>query len=235
MPQPDAAPHPPPAPALPLQGLTLLLVEDSRAASDVMRLMAQRSGARLRRADTLHEARRHLARYRPDIVLVDLGLPDGSGLALIRDMAAEGPAAPVAIAVSGDPGLADAARAAGAAAFLAKPLPGLAAVQQLLIGHLTGHWPPAPEDLPLPSPDPLALHEDLARAADLLHQWGEDVTALHYLAGFLAGIARTAGDRALEDAARNMGDGAPGSRAGLRALLAARLRAGPPPLAAGLG
>ena len=71
-----------------LFAVTILLVEDSRSASEAIRLFAAESGARVRRADSLHAASRHLAIYRPNVVMVDLGLPDGDGMALIRHLAA---------------------------------------------------------------------------------------------------------------------------------------------------
>ena len=79
----DLLPARPPSQDRPLAGLTLLLVEDSRLACEAMRLICRRSGARLRRADTLEAAERHLRSYRPGAVVVDLHLPDGSGLDLL--------------------------------------------------------------------------------------------------------------------------------------------------------
>ena len=50
----------PSQPPLPLQGLMVLVVEDSRYAAEAMRLMCQRSGARLKRAEDLRTAQAHL-------------------------------------------------------------------------------------------------------------------------------------------------------------------------------
>ena len=92
--------HPPTADR-PLQGLTVLVVEDSRFASEAIRLLSLRSGARIRRADSLRAAHRHLRVYRPSIVIIDMGLPDGCGADLIRELAADTVRVPVLLAMSG--------------------------------------------------------------------------------------------------------------------------------------
>lgn len=210
-PDPVLLPPPLPRPAgggLPLQGVTLLAVEDSRLACDALRLFCQRSGARLRRAATLEEARAHLRVYRPDAVLVDLGLPDGRGEGLIRALAA-GPGRPGLLAMSGDPGGRAPALAAGADAFLEKPVPGLVVFQRTILPLLPGRAAALlPEDGPAAA-DPAALHDDLARAARALRA-GPGAEERRYLAGFLTGLARQTRDAALGEATaalRSPGEG----------------------------
>lgn len=201
MPMPDS---PRTLPLLPLQGVTILLVEDSRYVADACRLMAQCGGARLRRAATLATARRHLVTYRPDVLLVDMGLPDGSGSALLAEVAALAGPAPVLIAISGDPDAGPAALQAGARAFLAKPLPPLAEFHALLLRHLPDRPCVAlPPGTALRGPDPLALREDLLHAAQLLDH-PADAAQRAYLAGFLAGLARETGDGQLAGAAADL-------------------------------
>lgn len=216
----------PPGPALPLQGVTLLVVEDSRFACEALRLMAQRSGARMRRAATLSDARRHLSLYRPDVVLIDMGLPDGSGAALIRELAVCPPGGPLVLGMSGDAAQRGAALAAGAAGFAEKPIAGLAGFQTLLLRHLPGRGAsliPAAEVL---APDPLSLSEDLAHAAGLLAA-GPDADQRVYLAGFLTGVARSADDRALELAARALPAADPAAVRAVHGMVAVRLGRGP--------
>ncbi len=192
-----------PAPDRPLQGLTILLVEDSRFASEAMRLMCQRSGARLRRADCLRSAERHLQTYRPSAVIVDMGLPDGSGAGLIARLAGGQPRVPVILGTSGDADTRSAALTAGADGFLEKPIESLVAFQAAVLGAMPGRLVvvPRPESQPMPQPDPVAFRDDLTHAADLLDQARDD-GALDYVAQFLTGVAEVAHDPALSAAAR---------------------------------
>jgi len=92
----------PPTARRPLLGVTVLVVEDSRFACEALRLLCLRSGARIRRADTLEHARKHLGVYRPTVLIVDVGLPDGSGLDLIATCAKAIPRIDVILGTSGD-------------------------------------------------------------------------------------------------------------------------------------
>jgi DNA-binding NarL/FixJ family response regulator len=183
---------------LPLSGLTLLAVEDSRFASEALRLLCQRSGARLRRAETLAAARRHLFVYRPDVVLVDLGLPDGNGLDLIRELSKSRAGACLVLATSGDPALWSSALRAGAAGFLEKPVESVEGFQQSILRHLAGQVPLAGPEQHI-RPDPQALYDDLLNAAHLVE--GKSAAPRRYVADFVRGLARSTQDLALERAA----------------------------------
>jgi CheY-like chemotaxis protein len=214
-------------PVQPLQGLTILTVEDSRFASESLRLLCLRSDARLRRAESLEQADRHLSVYRPDIVIVDLGLPDGDGADLIRRLAWRRWPGLVVLGTSGNPAGHKAALAAGAAGFLPKPIDSLAHFQATVLGHLQAA-PPLPQDIdPAPlDPDRFALHDDLLRVADLLRA-AHDARSRHYVASFLGSLARSAQDRDMEQAAACAADTAL-ALPQLAALVAARLAAHPP-------
>ena len=216
----------PPTAARPLLGLTVLVVEDSRFACEALRLLCLRSGARIRRADCLRSARRHLQVYRPTVAIVDLGLPDGSGSDLIRELAQARPRVPVLLGTSGYLENEAVSLAAGAEGFLAKPIESLALFQEAILRHLPDEARPAgPRILPDEriSPDPIALRDDLMMAASLLSGHtesglqpganGPDDAALDYITGFLSGIARSAHDASLEAAAQALAkDRASGAR-----------------------
>ena len=189
----------PPTAERPLLGSIILVVEDSRHACEVMRLICQRSGARIRRAESLASAERHLRTYRPRLAVIDLGLPDGSGLELIERLTRDDAGIDGVIAVSGDDTLQEAALQAGAHAFLPKPLKSVCKFQKLAIELMPKELrPPSvhPPAIDKIEPDPVAIRDDLALAADLLRS-KPDKSTLTYAAGFLASLGKDTNDPSL--------------------------------------
>lgn len=66
----------------------VLIVEDDRDTRTMMAAWIGTQGFTVSQAASLQEARAQLEMRPPDLVLLDLHLPDGSGLALLRDSAA---------------------------------------------------------------------------------------------------------------------------------------------------
>ncbi len=202
----DLASHQTPTALRPLQGLTLLVVEDSRFASEAVRLLCTRSGARIRRADGLRAARKHLAVYHPSVLMVDVGLPDGSGLDLIEGLAGASPRIAVILGTSADPDMEHAVLAAGADGFIEKPIANLAQFQSAILRHLPAERQPpklrvVSEDQI--KPDRLAFQDDLVQVAGVLgSRRAED--SVDYITQFLGGVARTARDDDLDLAVRQL-------------------------------
>ncbi|MEM9716586.1 MAG: response regulator [Pseudomonadota bacterium] len=189
---------------LPLIGITILLVEDSRFYSEAVRLLSLRSGARLRRADSIKAAERHLAVYRPDVLIVDLGLPDGVGTDVI-EMAQGLDQRPAILATSGavENG-AELAREAGADLFLAKPMADLSAFQQVILRLCRDQSAGARRSLGVVGTTVMAdrksLVEDLERATGLLDR--DPI----YAAQFILSVAEAAEAHDLAQAARTAVD-----------------------------
>ncbi|MFA3918957.1 response regulator [Ruegeria hyattellae] len=203
---PFATAHVTPTIDRPLLGLTILVVEDSRYACEAMRLLCLRSGARIRRADNLRSARRHLRVYRPSCLIVDMGLPDGSGADLIAELALSVPRVPVILGISGDDQGEALAIAAGADGFLAKPVHSLAAFQNAVLSRMPtdNHYPPLVSiSDEMVEPDRVAYHDDMAHAATVMTEEAND-KILDYVAQFVRGVARSVQDTALVDAAERL-------------------------------
>ncbi len=229
----DTLAHALPAPTAerPLLGLTVLVIEDSRFACEAMRLLCLRSGARIRRADCLRAARRHLQVYRPSVVIADLGLPDGNGIDLIQELSSAQPRVDALLAISGDTHLATDALAAGADGFIEKPLTSLVQFQQIVLAALPASRQPKGlrmVDDESVKPDPIAYQDDMAHISDVLDDTS-DTKSLDYVAQFLGGVARCAKDRQLENAAlalarkRSLGQSAESERAVIAGLIQSRL------------
>lgn len=101
-----------------------LIVEDDADSAEVMAQLVATEGFSVATAGTLRDARRQLALQQPDIVLLDLRLPDGSGMALFDD--AELIARSEVVLVTGHATLETSIEAlrVGAADYLVKPVNG---------------------------------------------------------------------------------------------------------------
>jgi CheY-like chemotaxis protein len=66
-----------------LAGRTILIVEDHPDSRDLLTAVLQTLGARVFTADSVQEAERQLALLRPDLIVCDMHLPDGTGLDFI--------------------------------------------------------------------------------------------------------------------------------------------------------
>ena len=108
---------------------TILLVEDDPVLRTFLADNLTADGYELLLAETLHDGLRELEHRRPDLAVIDLGLPDGSGLELIaRVRAADGvvsrldPTLPLVV-LSGRAGELDRVRGfeRGADDFVGKP------------------------------------------------------------------------------------------------------------------
>lgn len=227
------------------RGITMLVVEDSRFASDAMRLICGRLGMRMRRAETIEAARNHLRTYLPDIILIDLGLPDGRGEQLIRQVILSPLRPALVLGTSGAEDGRQRCLAAGVDGFVAKPVESVASLADL-IQRLC---PDLGYGLPLVPgggsgrengvvPDPLALRDDLAHAAQMLSTRDGLSRYDSYIGPFLAGVAGCAHDEQLADAVRNVAEAPPEDRRdetvqSLKGLIRGRIKASG--LAAGIG
>ncbi|MFL4468954.1 response regulator [Tateyamaria armeniaca] len=228
---PFAPNYPAPTAMRPLLGLTVLVIEDSRFACEALRLLCLRSGARIRRADTLRAARRHLQVYRPSVAIVDVGLPDGNGTDLIRELAPSNQRPDVILGLSGDVDSEALVMEAGADGYLSKPIVSLAEFQDQILSHLPHERHPAgPRSVPkeIVEPDPIAYRDDMAHVADVM-EGASDTRTLDYIAQFLGGVARSADDRELAHATellaakRARGDSAASEAATVAGLVQRRL------------
>jgi two-component system KDP operon response regulator KdpE len=111
------------------EGLSILLIEDEGPNRALARAVLTRStdprvaGIVLLEAPNLARAREILAAQHVDLVLLDMRLPDGDGLALAAELQASDKTRPIVVVLSASvlPSERDAALRSGADAFLAKP------------------------------------------------------------------------------------------------------------------
>jgi DNA-binding response OmpR family regulator len=132
--------------------MRLLLVEDDRDLGPALRASVERAGHVVDLATTIAEARAAIEIARHDAVLLDLGLPDGDGVAFVAELRRADVPIPVLVvsARDGADAIADALNA-GADDYVVKPVamvelearlnalmrrPGRAAAQRLVLANV---------------------------------------------------------------------------------------------------
>ena len=102
----------------------ILVVEDSPLVSDALRILFEETGHRVTVAASAAEAIDAATSETPDVMLLDLRLPDADGLAVLETLTQRGRAPRRTIALTGDGGDATFARcrAAGCDEVLLKPV-----------------------------------------------------------------------------------------------------------------
>jgi len=101
----------------------ILIIDDEENLSYSLQLALKRAGHRCRVAETLEAGRAEYSRRLPDLILLDMQLPDGNGIDLMARMHREGYDVPVImITAFGTVSSAVAAMKQGAVDFIQKPL-----------------------------------------------------------------------------------------------------------------
>jgi two-component system nitrogen regulation response regulator GlnG len=104
--------------ALPL----VLIVDDDKLTRWSVSRILGRAGYQVREAGSLTEGEAALERQRPDLILLDIRLPDGDGFALLKAVRLGHPDLPVIMMTAhASPETEQAALALGARGHLAKP------------------------------------------------------------------------------------------------------------------
>ena len=116
----------------------VLLIEDDMAISEMYRVQLEYDGFRVSIATTGHGGFDALAASRPDIVLLDLLLPDRSGLEIMADIKERFPNHPPVVILSnyGEPTMIDRGMSLGALEYLVKSRVTPASVSQSIPGWI---------------------------------------------------------------------------------------------------
>jgi DNA-binding NtrC family response regulator len=102
--------------------MNALIIDDDENFRLSLELLVQREGFSTRTAGSVAEARARLAESRADVLLVDLTLPDGEGLAWLREEPAAAGAEVIVITGNATIDSAIAAMQGGALDYLTKPI-----------------------------------------------------------------------------------------------------------------
>lgn len=79
----------------------ILIVEDSAIVVSALRILLEDAGHRVSNAGTVRDALDSARAEHPDVMLLDLSLPDGDGLSVLEHLYEDGLAPRVTIALTG--------------------------------------------------------------------------------------------------------------------------------------
>jgi len=102
----------------------VLIVEDNALVTSATRILLEDADFRVSTASRIAEAYAICQTDRPDAILLDLRLPDGDGLTLLKRLRADGVALPVVVALTGrdEPEIRGRCLRAGCVDVLLKPV-----------------------------------------------------------------------------------------------------------------
>jgi CheY-like chemotaxis protein len=118
--------------------IRVLLIEDDPAIAEMYRVQLEYDGHRVTVASTGEIGYSSLVQSRPDIVLLDLLLPDRSGLEIMSDIKEQLPSHPPVVILSnyGEPAMMDRGFSLGALEYLVKSRVTPASVSQSIRGWI---------------------------------------------------------------------------------------------------
>jgi DNA-binding response OmpR family regulator len=101
----------------------VLVIEDEEPLRRILSKNLARRGHIVREASTVQEALQSCDAYRPDVLVLDINLPDASGWDVLRGLTACGSRRPEVVAISAAPSRQDRLAEFRPLSFLQKPFP----------------------------------------------------------------------------------------------------------------
>jgi two-component system, OmpR family, KDP operon response regulator KdpE len=122
----------------------VMVVEDDKAMQEVLRILFEGSGFRVVVSETARQGENDARLHRPDIVVVDLALPDGDGISVIKSIRAWSPMPIIVLSARTGESHRIAALECGADDYVVKPFSApelMARVRAVLRRHVRGELP----------------------------------------------------------------------------------------------
>lgn len=180
----------------------VLIVEDEQAIRRFLRTALEGDGMRVYEAETLQRGLLEAATRKPDLIILDLGLPDGDGIEFIRDLRQWSAVPVIVLSARSEESDKIAALDAGADDYLSKPF-GIGELQARLRVALRRHSATT-------APDPLVKFSDVTvdLAARVIHRGEEEVHLTPIEFRLLAVLLNNAGKVLTQRQLLNFGVGA---------------------------